>query len=505
MSPSPFERVIAAMREPGFYPHRPASVEQRETAISIVFLAAERVYKVKKPLTLPFLDYADAERRRDLCREEVRLNRRLAPDVYLGVRAIVDRRGDLMLNGDRDDAVEWAVEMRRLPEQRTMAALLDVGRLTTAGVSAAGRRLAAFHADAEVPAEPPGPGEVKRPIDENFQPLLDLDLPARERRRLAAAGRFFDAFAIGRRDLLAERAASGHVRDGHGDLRLEHVLLLDEGVIAYDAVEFDSALRRIDVAADLAFLVMELVARGADEPARELVEAYRGAGGEPGPDSLLAFYAAYRAWVRAKLAYLAGDDATALVNAAERLRWRARLPLIVVLCGVTASGKSTVARRLGQASGLPVLASDRVRKELAGVAPSDRAAQAHYGTAANRRTYHELGARATRGGGAIVDATFRHRADRDAFAEGAAAGTAPIRFVECRAPRSVLLERAHARERDPERVSDATTEMVDRQLADWVPLDEVPAAEHIGVRTDQHPEEILDELEARLDRRLTRG
>ena len=496
------------MREPGFYPHAPDEVELRETAISLVFLAGERAYKVKKPVRLPFLDYADPQRRRQLCFEEVRLNRRLAPDVYLGVRAIV-RDGELMLaDGDRDDALEWAVEMRRLPEQCTMAALLDAGRLGRDQVRAVGRRLAAFHADAEAPAEPPGPGAVKRPSDENFQALLDLELSPRERRRAVAAERFFDAFIAGHRDQIAARAARGCVRDGHGDLRLEHVLLVDDGVIAYDCVEFDADLRRIDVAGDLAFLVMELVSHHADALAGELVDAYRGAGGDPGENALLAFYAAYRAWVRAKLAFLADADATPLVDVAERLRWRARLPLILVLCGVTASGKTTVAERLADASGLQVLSSDRVRKELAGLDPAARAPAERYGAAASRRTYEEIGARAAdclrRDGGAIVDATFRHPDQRRAFAERLGRH-APVLYAECRAPRRVLLDRARARTRDQQRVSDATVEMVDRQLAEWRPLDDVPAAAHLALRTDREAGEIADELEALLDRRVAAG
>lgn len=508
---SGFDEVVAAMRRPGFFPHDPGVAELRETAISVVALAGERAYKIKKPVRLPFLDYAEPARRRALCLEEVRLNRRLAPDTYLGVRAIVRDDGGLALAADpREDAVEWAVEMQRLPERQTLAALLDAGRLTSADVHAVGRRLAAFHATAEIASEPAGPGAVKRPIDENFQPLLDLELTASERRRIAAAERFFDAFIVGRRDRLADRAACGRVRDGHGDLRLEHVLLLEgEQVIAYDCVEFDPALRRIDVAADLAFLVMELVARGADPLARELLAAYRGEGGDPGDDALVGFYAAYRAWVRAKLAYLAGEHPATLIAVAERFRWRARGPLILAFCGITASGKSTVADALAAGSAWRVLDSDRVRKQLAGVPPTDHAPAQYYTAAANRRTYRELGARAAvcvrRSGGVIVDATFRRLEDRRAFATGLGDRSAPVLFVECRAPREVLVERAREREHHAQRLSDATSDMVDRQLGEWEPLDETPAVAHLTVRTDRDPAEIADELEALLDRRLIGG
>lgn len=405
----------------------------------------------------------------------------------------------------REDALEWAVEMRRLREQRTMAALLDASRLAPHDVRAVGRRLAAFQAEAEVPSGLGRPSAVKRAIDENFQPLLDLELPARERRRLAAAERFFDAALIGWRDLLAVRSSSGRVRDGHGDLRLEHVILDDDAVTVFDCVEFDTALRQIDVAADLAFLVMELVAHGADNLGDELVAAYREAGGDVGDDALVSFYAGYRAWVRAKLAFLEGGDPSALVAVAERFRWRARLPLVLTVWGVTASGKSTVVDVLARAAGLPLLSSDRVRKDLAGVEPTARASAEHYEPAANRRTYRELGARARRHvgrcGGAIIDATFRRRAERRAFSEGFAAAPSRVLYLECRAPRPVLLTRARLRAR----VTDATTELVDRQLAEWEPLDEVAPAAHVCVRSDQAPPAIVDELEAALDRRLANG
>lgn len=281
-----------------------------------------------------------------------------------------------------------------------------------------------------------------------------------ERRRLAAGARFFDAFVTGRRDTLAARAASGRIRDGHGDLRLEHVLLLDDGVTVYDSVEFDPALREIDVGSDLAFLVMELVAAGAEAHAGELVAAYRDAGGDPGEDSLVAFYAAYRAMVRAKVAYLADGEPTWLVEVAERLRWRARLPVVLVLCGVTATGKSTLAGHLAEASGVALLDSDRVRKELAGIEPTSRAGDEVYGREVSRQTYEELGKRAaerTRDcGGVVIDATCRRLQERRALLRPLEGSVAPILFVECRAPRRVLLERARRRERDPRRQSDAT-------------------------------------------------
>lgn len=505
-----FAEICAAMRRPGFYPHEPADVQVHETAISVVFVAGELAYKLKKPVALPFLDQRDPERRRMLCFEEVRLNRRLTHDTYLGVRAIVRNENGLKLAGPAQrGALDWAVEMRRLPEQQTMAALLEAGELGAGDVRSVARRIAAFHAAAESPRAPARPGAVKRQIDENFQPLLDLDLSGGERRQLAAAQRFFDATLVARCDTLRRRAGSGCVRDGHGDLRLEHVIIRDGGVEVFDCVEFDPALRQIDVSADLGYLVMDLIANDAHALADELVAAYRRAGGNPGDDALLAFFAAYRAWVRIKLGYLTHERPDHLVRVAERLRWRARAPLLLVICGVTASGKSTVAHELSVCSGLTLLASDHVRKQRAGLPPDERAGAEHYRPDASRETYRELGERArgelSRTGGAIVDATFRRREDRDAFAAAIGQSTSAALFVECRAPRDTLRQRARDRESDPARVSDATADLVDRQLDDWDSLDEIDPALHATVRADRDPSDIVDEIEAFLDQRAARA
>lgn len=513
--------LAAAMAEPSFYEHGPERVELRETEISRVFIAGELVYKVKKPVVLPFLDYGSLERRRRMCEEEVRLNRRLAPGVYLGARPIV-RRGDgfALARGESDETVEWAVEMRRLDEERTFDRLLASGRLETEHVRAAARRLAAFHAEAErAPEEMGGAERLRGMVGAELETLSAFAGRELDARALVAAGRFMHAFLTARRDELLARAAAGRVRDGHGDLRLEHLLLAD-GVLAFDCIEFDPALRQIDVAADLGFLYMELTARGRPELAAELAAAYRGAGGDPGGDDLLAFWSAYRALVRAKLAHLRaaplgpGDpgrqaalaEAAALVALAERFRWRARLPLVLAVCGGTASGKTHLARALAGASGLPALGSDPTRKRLAGLAPGERAAPEHYGDAFSRRTYRELGRMAAleleRAGGAIVDATFRRAADRRAFADGFGAGRPRPLFVECRAPAAVLERRSRGREGRPGEVSDATSELVAVQQREFEPLDEVEASRHAILRTDRPAAEVVDDLEALLDSRL---
>ena len=356
--------------------------EVRETHISWVFLTPDRAYKVKKPIVLPFLDYRTPERRHLLCREEVALNRRLAPELYLGVRSLV-RAGDGLRLADEGDprAVDFAVEMRRYDESATFAARLCADAAGPEDAAAAGARLAAFHAAAEIDRCAAGAEAVKRALDDDFATLHGL-WP--ERAAIARLERTAGAQLAALWDELDARAAAGLVRDGHGDLRLEHILL-GERVDIVDCVEFEPALRRIDVAADLAFALMELHEAGRADLAEALVRAYRAAGGDPGSDALLAFFAAYRAEVRAKVALLRAEQrgpaaaepdrahAQRLLALAARLRWRAHAPLVIAVAGVSASGKSTVADRLGAASGFPVLSSDLVRKHAAGLHPTERA------------------------------------------------------------------------------------------------------------------------------------
>jgi uncharacterized protein len=512
------EDLLVALSDPRFFPGRPDTVERRETLISWVFLAGERVYKVKKPIVLPFVDYGSLARRREFCREEVRLNRRLAPNIYLGVRAIAARDGRLVLADDDDDqeAIEYAVEMRRYRDEWSLAEHISDEALAAGDLAGLGSKLAAFHDG----APPVDPGRVElaqlaRPIRETFESLQrwpNAVAPA----RLVAGQRFIDSYIAGHRAMIEERVTAGRVRDGHGDLRAEHVIFTPDGIEIVDCVEFDPALRQVDVAADLAFLLMDLTALGAPRAAARLLEEYRAAGGDPGDDDFLAFHAAARAWTRAKVALfrsetldregarLAEDEAQHLFSIAEQFAWRARLPLLLVVCGAPASGKSHLAAALAERSGLEVISSDRTRKSAAGLGATDRAPSDAYSESASLTTYHSIGEKAAAAlradRGAIVDATFRRRSHREAFAEGFGPG-APDVYIECRAPAAVLQQRARKRQEDPSHVSDATPEIAAALRHEFEPLDDVPPERHFTLRTDRPAGDVVADLVALLDER----
>jgi aminoglycoside phosphotransferase family enzyme/predicted kinase len=519
--PSRTEDVRAALA--GLGAAAPESVVVRETPISWVFLTGDRAFKLKKPVVLAFLDYGTPARRREMCREEVRLNRRLASDVYLGVRALAAAAGGLEL-ADEDDprAIDYLVEMRRYDEACTLAARLDRGEMRGEDVVAVAGVLADFHAVAPRVAAVASPAlTVERRMTDNVHALLSIVEQRVEVDRVLALERFAHAFVVAHRQMLDARARGGSIREGHGDLRPEDVLLEDGRVQIVDCVEFDRAGRELDVADDLASLVTDLAARGLEHVARALVRAYRDAGGEPGDDALIAFYAANRALMRAKVALARaaqhpptsathGHESAAardLLALAERFAWRARLPLVIVVCGVPASGKSHLAHVLAEGSGLAHLTADVTRRSLAGAGPVPRAGTQLDGDALNALTSAELGRRAAREvaarGGALVDAAFRRRADRDAFAR-AFADAAPLLFVECCAPPAALVGRASRRSADPARIGGLTVAVAERERASWETLDEVGPDAHVTVRTDRSVDAVVADLLGLLDTRIGR-
>jgi len=495
-------RLPAALNDPAAFPGAPAEVELRETHISWVVLAGDRVYKVKKPVSFPFLDYGTLDRRRGFCEQELRLNRRFAPELYLDVVALVPRgdHGVAVAAAEDPRAVEYAVLMRRYDEGATLAARLAAGAVPATEVERVGAAVARWHG-----AAPPAGGPGLAPVaEETFATLAQSGRVAPG--RLSALERFVRAGLRGLGPELERRAQSGLVRDGHGDLRAEHVVC-GETVTAVDGLEFERDLRVADVAYDLAFLVMD-VARRDEALSRALVRGYEGAGGDAGTPALLAFLCAVRALVRAKVdlvraAQLTGDAAgergargEELLALAERFAWRARLPEVTAVAGLAASGKSTVARALAEATGRPVLSSDVVRKAGRGLAPEERAGPDLYAGEVSTVVYAELGRRArTADGGAIVDATFRRPDDVAAFTRHAPAAG----WIVCRAPAAVLLERARRRAEDPARVSDAGLDVVAAQLAagEELPLPAAPRAVLDTTRPDAM-QALAEALDARL-------
>jgi aminoglycoside phosphotransferase family enzyme/predicted kinase len=493
-------------------------VEVRETHCSWVFLTRDRAYKLKKPVRFGFVDLTTAARRRQACLEEERVNAALAPGVVLGVRGLVPVGDRCVLVAPQTwQATDWVVVMRRFDEHRTLAALIARGEPADDAVDAVAARIARFHATTGRYAGGGHAAEVLSAFDRNVEELLPLAGSAAPRRSLLAIQRFAGAFVAGRRGELEARGRSGLVRDGHGDLRAEHVLLEHEVAIV-DRLEFDARLRRVDVADDVAFLAMDLEALGAPAAARRLIASYRAAGGDAGDDGLVAFFAMHRALVRAKVEALRAEQladpgdrrrrerrATDLVALAERLAWRARGRRVLLVHGPPASGKSFLAAALAARSGLPVLGTDAIRRELLRVPAGARAPDAAYDTVARRRVYAELGDRARTalaGGSVIVDATCGDPAARGAFFEALAGGRDAVHAVRCQTRRTTLLRRAAARAGRRGELSDAGPAEAGRLAAQFAELDEVPHERLLVVDGESGADDLVDEIGDWLDRRL---
>jgi uncharacterized protein len=501
--------LIQGMLDPTAYPApRPASVELRQTHISYVLLAGERAYKIKKPVNLGFVDYSTAARRTYYCRQELRLNRRLAAAVYLDVVPIV-ARPDGVLVGGRGRPLEHAVVMRRLPEAGMLPALLERGAVDAALARAMAERLAAFHATA--PRGPSvarhgRPAALRRLVESNLRRVDPFVGRTADAARYAHLSAYTAAFLHERRALFRQRAAGGYVHDGHGDLHAASVCLLDGEIVFFDCIDFATWLRCTDVAAEVAFLAMDLDRFGRADLAVAFVDAFVAASGDADLLALLPFYQSYRATVRGLVASIAADDARlgAAAQAAQTGLARtyfdladhayagaAPRPLLLLLGGLPASGKSTVARALAGRLALLPLNSDVVRKRLAGLPPTARRRAGHeeglYTTAASAATYQGLLAEArdwlTRGVSVALDASFRHTADRAAAVALADALGVPWLSVECQADARTTRARLTTRATDPTAVSDADWAVHQQLAAEWEPWTDLPAARRLVVDT----------------------
>lgn len=502
------QALIDAMLRPETYPHRPRAVELRQTHISYAFLAGEFVYKIKKPVSFSFIDASTLARRHRLCLEEVRLNRRLAPDIYLGVVPIVRRDGGLaMAEADGGGAVEeYAVKMRRLDDDAMLDRMIAAGSVSVAQIRAIAARVAAFHAAAA--GAPDGHAKaagkawtygsaaaVWRLVRGNLIEAEADCAALADGAELDELERFVHRFSELRWGLLNRRALCGRVCEGHGDLRCEHVSLAGNAIRIIDCVEFSEGLRYVDVASDVAFLAMDLDRLGAGELADEFVAAYREAAGDGELALLLPFYKLHRALVRAKVESLTSGDTRIAAERREAAAQAARAyvdlalgyardarPALVVVCGVSGSGKSTVAQRLQDRIGFELLRSDVVRKRLAGVAPTARLTAGYAAGAYSREftacTYAamlaEAAERLAEGAGVIADATFAAPAWRTRARETAARAGVPVLFVECTASEPEILRRLAAREQRADEVSDATAEVYLEQRGRFAPLTDIP-------------------------------
>lgn len=512
-------QLVDALGRTEAYPGPAEQVEIRQTHISLVALVGSHVYKVKKPLNLGFLDFSTLAKRRHFCEEEVRLNRRLAPEVYLGVVPIVRRDRKLVVEGE-GDPVEYAVKMKRLPDQATLRERLRRGELTVAVVEELGRRVAAFHASAANSPEIDRFGgwdvvaanardnleQARNQLGESISERVFERLSARLEQRLEEL------------QPLMEARARGHIsRDTHGDLRLDHVYFFPEltpprDLVIIDCIEFNERYRYADPVADMAFLVMDMVGHGRRDLGAAFADGYFRAANDAEGRKLLPFYVGYRAAVRAKVEGVAAAAAevpeerrrSAILRA--RAHWLLALseledpdhrPCLVLVGGLPGTGKTTLVESLVREAGFVSIATDRVRKELAGLAATTRASapfgEGIYAPEWNDRTYATCLERAGdllfQGRRVVVDASFREAQRRRQFLQAGLAWGVRAIFLRCTATGETVRRRLGARRCGP---SDADWSVHEAAAAVWQ-VDQAPDPgwDTATVSTDGTPDDAF--------------
>ena len=493
VSRNPDSPIVAALLRPEAYPHPIEDVEMLETHISRVFLAGPYAYKIKKPVELGFLDFTTLAKRRHFCEEELRLNRRLAPQLYVDVVEICGSAQGPRIGGC-GPVLEYALRMRRFQQEALASRMLAEGRLTRDMIDRLALRLAQFHAD--LPAAPHlshGTTEaVFHDACQNFEQIGSM-LPTRRHSDagLADMRDWTEREFMLRYSDIHERHEAGMTRECHGDLHLRNIVELDGELVPFDCIEFNASFRWIDVMNEVAFLFMDLLDRGADALAWRFLNAYLEANGVYSGLSVLRFYVVYRAMVRAKVHLMRAcqEGIDPVESARLRRAYESYLALaqrctalgrpgIVLMHGFSACGKSTIALSLAQELGGVRIRSDVERKRLNGFAPLARShspvASGMYGQDATQATYARLAEAArcvlTSGHTAIVDATFLLRSQRATLRNVAAAAGVPIVLVDVCTPPAFLRSRIAARaaySRDP---SEATLAVLDHQRATAEPV-----------------------------------
>ena len=492
--PDSLPPLIAALIDPRLYPHPADRVDLVETHASWLLLAGAFAYKIKKPVTLPFLDYGTLARREAFCRAELVLNHRLAPDLYLDVVPIGGTAEQPELGAL--PAIEWAVRMNRFNESGRLDHLAERNELLPAQLTQLAETLCAFHRAAAVAA--PGtrfgaPDQVLAAARENFTELRKL-LPASDQPQVEQLARWTEGEFARRATDFAARKAGGFIREGHGDLHLGNLVLIDTRVTPFDCIEFSEDFRWNDSASEIAFVWIDLLDHGRPGLGAWFLNAWLEAAGDFHALAVLRFYAVYRAVVRAKIAALrarqedAGTACTDLHAARTYLGLALHFtvpsaPSLVITCGLSGSGKTTASTAwlldpCQTAVGSPMrLRSDVERKRLFGFAADDSSGSpldgGIYTAEATARTYARLLKLArellAEDWPVIVDAAFLRREERGAFRQLAEEMQAGFGILATEAPVEELRRRIEARGGD---ASEATVAVLEKQQTWFEPLDQ---------------------------------
>lgn len=485
------------------YDHPVDSIELIETHISWVLLAGEFAYKIKKPVNFGFLDFSTLDKRLTCCEQELRLNSRLAPDIYLDVIAISGTIQRPVLSAD-GEVFEYAIKMRQFPQSSQLDHMLESGELNEQHMDAIARMVAEFHRHIEVADDTSDFGNtnvVYQPIEENFTQIKEHLNSVSYAETLDQLQQWSSSAFEKLKPVIEQRKRDGFIRECHGDMHLRNLIWLNNRPMAFDCIEFNAYLRWIDVISEIAFLVMDLQGRKQHNLANRFLNTYLESTGDYAGLSLLPFYLCYRALVRAKVdALRAGQQS---ITEEEKARSFAEFesylelaqgytqikhPKMMIMRGVSASGKSTVSKTLLEAMGAIRIRSDVERKRLFNIGINENTSNeidsGLYSKQASQKTYEKLSELASQiigaGYSVIVDATFLKNEQCEFFYSLAQRLDVPCIIVETTAPDEILRQRIRQRKND---VSDADLAVLEYQLAHRQPLSRSEAGSLISLDT----------------------
>ena len=499
---------ILNMLNPDVYDHPVGKIELIETHISWVILTGDFAYKIKKPVDFGFLDFSTLDKRKAFCEQEVQLNRRLAPDIYLGVVAIIgtNEKPLISTSSNQEKAFEFAVKMKQFPQSAQFDNLLAAGDLSSEKIDALAPVVADFHQLTAVASEDMDYGnkdKVINPVKENFDLISESLKTDTYQGQLAALKQWSFSEFSKLESVFEQRKKDGFIRECHGDMHLRNLAWIDDKPLAFDCIEFNPDLRWIDVISEIAFLIMDLQDRKQHHLANRFLNSYLEITGDYAGLKVMPFYLCYRAMVRAKVDALRIGQ---LVNNIDTIDdefkqfesyldlafsyTKAPTPALMIMRGLSASGKSTVSQQLLEKSGSIRVRSDVERKRLFGLTAKEKAKsnidKGIYSAQASEQTYAKLLELASEiisaGFSVIIDAAFLQFQQREPFQDLAKKLAVPFTILEVTAPIEVLRQRIIARKND---VSDADLSVLNNQLKHWKPLNKDELSDAVTIKTDE--------------------
>lgn len=516
-------KLITFLNQRDSYPHNPEYVEHIQTHISHVFLAPPFVYKIKKPVDFGFLDYSSLDKRKKYCRREIELNRRLSDDVYLGVVFITKENGGFAISENEPEeeaVVEYAVKMKQLPEKYLLHRYLENDALSQHHLDRLAGKLAVFYNTQQPDDEILKWGRIKNikvNTDENFSQTKSFIGKTIDRNSFAAIKYFTRTYFEKHPALFKRRVEEKRIVDGHGDLHLEHIHITPEKVQIYDCIEFNKRFRYGDVAADLAYLAMDLDFNNCRQMERYFISRMAEKLDDPKLPKILDFYKCYRAYVKGKVKSLQSSEeevpeneqkqAAGLASCYFNLSLRYALlgsgPVVMAFMGRVGTGKSTLARHLKNKLNVGYYSTDRIRKSLAGLplkkrTPADEREELYSGRMSGKSygiLLDKAAALLESGESVILDATFSSASSRRLVVKMAEAKqNARLFFIETQASDKTIKQRLKNREDQQDVISDARLEDFEMLDSRYRVPTEIKAAQRITIKTDGELEDTVKRL-----------